>query len=195
MTGARQPLAKPLLPKQQPGALAPPIGTPAPTNGTRAAKTTDRRELREIGRERLRELGYHRIGKASQQVSDVLAELYGAAEWLGATDYQTALRLARLIVKHRALDEQLETHGLLKTDGDPKKALAEFRQLSDTLLRHEERLGLPASARSSLGLNVARGRAFDAASRAQQLRAESEDVAGLEARVLRQLQGEGDDAD
>ena len=141
-------------------------------NGAGAPKISGRKEMREMGRERLRALGFPRVSKASQQVSDVLAELYGAAEWLGATDYQTALRLARLIVKHRSLDEQLERHGLLKADGDPKKALAEFRQLSDSILRHEERLGLPSSARSALGLTIAQGRALDTASEVQRLRRE-----------------------
>ncbi len=151
-------------PEPKLSALSATIPATPPANGASAAKTAGRKGLREIGRERLRALGFARVSKASQQVSDVLAELYGAADWLGATDYQTALRLARLIVKHRSLDEQLESHGLLKTDGDPKRALSEFRALSDSILRHEERLGLPASARSALGLNVARGRALDLAS-------------------------------
>ena len=116
--------------------------------------------LRRIGRERLRGMGFVRIRTGVKQAGDTLCELYGVAEWLGPTDYGTALRLAEMYIKHRRLAEHLERQGIMTQAGEPKKALAEFRMLGDSLLRHEERLGLPAAARFALRVDAFRGDTF-----------------------------------
>lgn len=144
-------------------------GSPAAAdNGSRPPTIRGRDGLRRIGRQRLTEMGFQRIRTGVKQAGDVLCELYGIAAWLGPTDYGTALRLAEMYIKHRRLAEHLEQYGIVTAEGEPKRALSEFRQLADSILRHEERLGLPAAARYALRLDAFRGDSF--ASRMQQAR-------------------------
>ncbi len=106
--------------------------------------------------------------------------LYRECEWLTGADVAAAVRWAILGEKLRRLAEVLDRlpneAAVVKVSKDadlePRKALGELRALSGEVTKLENSLGLTASARSNLGVNVGMIRKLDAASEVQRLRAE-----------------------
>ena len=85
--------------------------------------------------------------------------LYREATWLTGADLPAAVRWATLTVKFGRLAEALDRlpdGGVVKADGDPRKALGELRALSGEITKLEAALGITAAARAALGVNVAR---------------------------------------
>ena len=174
----------------------------APVVGAGAAKIGGRKQLRDVGRARLREMGFERIRTGVQQAADLLCEVYGVCSWLDAPDYWTALRWAEGVIKLRRLSEIMEAlpdakmpdgtvvkhgHGYVKKDFEPRKLVSEGRALADSRARWEGALGLTASSRASLGADIARLRAASKGGG----EASPEDVAAVEARIMRRLETDG----
>ena len=110
-----------------------------------------------------------------------------------AADIAALIRWCRGFRTWRRLDERLEENGVAKADGDPTKWLQEWRAQSEGLSRLEAQLGLTASARASLGLDVSRMRRLSQGNGGA--RADEGSVIELEQRVLARLGvGAGDSA-
>ena len=82
---------------------------------------------------------------------------------------------------------------VLTVDGRPRETEKAIADKDVLILKQLAELGWTPTSAARLGIDVLRLRDHDNGS--LQPRADDGDVAGLEARVLRQLQGEGDDAD
>ena len=85
--------------------------------------------------------------------------LYRECSWLTGADVAAAVRWAVLGEKFRRLAEVLDKLPVVKVSGDdaePRKALAELRALSGEMTKLESALGITASARAALGVNVTR---------------------------------------
>ncbi len=89
-------------------------------------------------------------------------------------DLYALTRWAALYEKWRSIGERLDRDGDLRADGEPKKLLAEWRALSDTLSRLEAQLGITAASRAALGVNIGELRRTDVALELAELRAERE---------------------
>lgn len=89
--------------------------------------------------------------------------LYSTCSWLTGADVGAAVRWATLTEKFRRLSEMLDrlpeggTVKVSKGDLEPRKALAELRALSSEITKLETALGITASARAALGVNITRG--------------------------------------
>lgn len=100
-----------------------------------------------------------RVPSRSMPARRLVVQLYEACPHLSRADLWTAVRWAELSLKFRRLSEYLDMQpegGVVRMDGEPRKALSEFRQLADAISRHEQALGVSAAARASLGVNVGR---------------------------------------
>ena len=88
--------------------------------------------------------------------------LYRECSWLTGADVSAAVRWAVLGEKFRRLAELLDRSpegGVVKVSGgdlEPRKALAELRAISGEMTKLEASLGITASARAALGVNVTR---------------------------------------
>ncbi len=131
-----------------------------------------------------------RIPSRNENARQLVFRIYEENPHLQRADLWAVTRYAELSWKFRRLAERMERMedgGLVRSDGEPRKLLAELRSLSDTLLRHERDLGITVTSRASLGLDVARMRrlAPDGAERMPEA-----DVEALEQRIVARLQGE-----
>ena len=163
-------------PQAQLSALPAPARTPAPTNGTRAVSVSGRRNPIP-----------HRNPTVRRRVRE-LEETLGYEPTQG--DRYALVRWAHTYEKWRSIGERLDRDGDTRQDGEPKKLLAEWRALSDTLSRLERDLGLTATARASLGVDIGRMRKLGQDDNG----ADDGDVVDMEQRIVKRLQGEGDDA-
>ena len=102
-----------------------------------------------------------------------------------AADIAALIRWCRGFRTWRRLDERLEENGVAKADGDPTKWLQEWRAQSEALARLEGQLGLTASARASLGLDVSRMRRLSHGDGGE--RVDEGSVIALEQRILASL--------
>ena len=100
-------------------------------------------------------------------------------------DIAALIRWCRGFRTWRRLDERLEENGVAKADGDPTKWLQEWRAQSEALARLEGQLGLTASARASLGLDVSKMRRLSQGNGVE--RADEGSVIELEQRILAKL--------
>ncbi len=98
-------------------------------------------------------------------------------------DLYALTRWAHLFEKWRSIGERLDEYGDVRADGEPKKLLSEWRALSDALSRLEAQLGITASARASLGLDIGRLRKMAE----QGTDDDDADVAELERRYLAKM--------
>ena len=107
-----------------------------------------------------------RIPSRNENARSLVVRVYEENPHLQRADLWAVTRYAELSWKFRRLAERMERMedgGLVRSDGEPRKLLAELRSLSDTLLRHERDLGITASSRAALGVNVTRLRDLAAA--------------------------------
>lgn len=121
-----------------------------PTNGSAAVAVIDRPPA----------LVGVAIPSRDRQVRRHVVALFEFCTWLSRPDVAAAVRWAILSLKFRRLAERLDgmpDGGLLTASGDPRKALGELRALSGEITKLEQALGITASARAALGVNVARG--------------------------------------
>lgn len=112
------------------------------------------------------------IRSRDRKVRELVVDLFARCDWLSAPDAYAATRLCHLYRKIERLGADLEDRGLFKADGDPRKAITEWRQLMAEARAHEAALGITAVARAQLGVDVMRGRALDAAAEVQRMKAE-----------------------
>lgn len=103
----------------------------------------------------------------ARAVRRLVDQLYVACPWLGPTDVQTARKWAEVVKVGASLFAALEVAGPYNTSGGdviPRRILSEYRQLAALELQLATALGLTPVARATLGVDIARGRAYDAAS-------------------------------
>ena len=139
----------------------------------------------------------YRIPSRNAGVRRRVVGLYDACTWLTVADLPAAVRWAVLFARFVKMAEHLDKLPVVKVsdaDAEPRKLDGELRATSAELSRLEQSLGVTASARSALGLNLTRmgrlaqdgpGDALDQA-----------DILTLEERVLSKLGvGTGDSTD
>lgn len=120
------------------------------------------------------------IPSRNRSIRRRVTALYRECPWLTGADVAAATRWAVLGDKFRRLAEVLDglphEAAVVKVSKDadlePRKALGELRALSGELTKLENSLGLTASARAALGVDIGTIRKLDAASEVQRLRAE-----------------------
>ena len=150
----RQPPAKPPVPEKPISALSGPVPAMRPQNGSRAVAHAGRPDVL-IG---------VAIPSRNRTVRRRVLALYQVCEWLTGADVSAAVRWAVLGEKFRRLAEVLDRlpneSGVVKvgkdSDLEPRKALGELRALSGEMTKLEAALGITASARAALGVNVTR---------------------------------------
>ena len=98
--------------------------------------------------------------------------LYERCPHLSEADVYAAARLCHLYRKIERMGKDLQDRGLFKADGDPRKAISEWRQLMAEARAHEAALGITAAARAALGVDVGKMRSLDAAAKVKRLRRE-----------------------
>src|SRR6266581_86953 len=81
--------------------------------------------------------------------------------WLDASDEPVLLGWCELEVLAAAVFNELMARGVVNERGEPRRLLAEYRQLRQTELRYAEALGFSPAARTSLQVGDSRARAFD----------------------------------
>jgi hypothetical protein len=96
------------------------------------------------------------IRSRDRKVREIVVAMFRDCEWLTAPDAPAATRLAHLYRKIERLGADLESRGMFKADGDPRKAIGEWRQLMAEARAHESALGLTASSRAALGVDIGR---------------------------------------
>ncbi len=181
MMDDRQPPQKPPLPEKPLSALSAPVPAVPSANGARAVAHVDRPPAL-IG---------VAIPSRNRTIRRRVVALYRECSWLTGADVAAAMRWAVLGEKFKRLSEVLDRlpneSGVIKAskagdDLEPRKALGELRALSGEMTKLETSLGLTASARAALGVNV--NRLQDLASA---MSADDGDVAELEGRIIDRL--------
>ncbi len=161
----RQPPAKPPLPEKPSSALNANVPAVPSANGAGVVAHAGRPDgLIGVA-----------IPSRNRTIRRRVTALYRDCEWLTGADVAAATRWAVLGEKFRRLAEVLDKLPVVNVSGgdaEPRKALGELRALSGEMTKLENSLGLTASARSNLGVNVGMIRKLDAASEVQRLRAE-----------------------
>ena len=100
-----------------------------------------------------------RIPSKNPIVRRRVVALFAECPWFIRADLPAAVRWGTLTEKFRRLAQLLEglpEGGVVTIAGEPRKALGELRALSGELSRLEQALGITASARAALGVNVVR---------------------------------------
>ena len=90
--------------------------------------------------------------------------VYWMCPHLAPADVFAVSRYGALSLRFMRSESRLRALGELTQAGDPRKLLPEQRGLAAELRQHESALGITASARASLGVDVGRMRAMDLAS-------------------------------
>ena len=90
----------------------------------------------------------------------MVGELYSRCPHLTGADVYATARLCHLYRKIERLGRDLEVRGLFRADGDPRKAIGEWRQLLAEARGHEAALGITAAARAAMGVDIAKGQGF-----------------------------------
>jgi hypothetical protein len=86
-----------------------------------------------------------------------VARLYSEATWLAATDMSAAIRYVTLAKRFVRMAQHLEEKdSVTNLKGEPLAMDAALRATSAELSRLEAQLGLTASARAALGVDLAR---------------------------------------
>lgn len=113
------------------------------------------------------------IPSRDRSVRRMVVGLYERCPHLSEADVYAAARLCHLYRKIERIGKDLQDRGLFKADGDPRKAISEWRQLMAEARAHEAALGITAAARAALGVDISRMRSMDPAGRARRLKAEA----------------------
>ena len=167
-------------------ALAAPDALATPTNGARAALRPDRPPAL---------VGRRLPGRWSREVREKAVALFWENPHWTHGAWRAACRYVEL--SDRLIPDamsRLNKDGLFKPDGQAYDANGVLLGYMRAARDHEKDLGLTPVSRAALGLDLYRMRSIDAASRAQALKAESEDVDALEQRVIERLRPDtGDD--
>ncbi len=128
-----------------------------------------------------------RIPSRNENARQLVVRVYEENPHLQRADLWAVTRYAELSWKFRRLSELMERMGdagLVRQDLEPRKLLSELRALSDSILRHERDLGVTASSRAALGVDIGRMRRLtdDAASPVSE-----SDLLEMEERILARL--------
>jgi hypothetical protein len=107
---------------------------------------------------------------ATRKVSRLAAKLWVALPWLQATDEPVVRAWCQLEVMASEIFACLMAEGVITEAGYVTSLLAEWRKTKQHQLKVERELGLTPASRASLGVDVARGRAFDLATEIAQAR-------------------------
>lgn len=97
-----------------------------------------------------------RIPSRSASVRRRVVALYDECHWLTGADLPAATRWATLHGRFQRIAERLDALPVVRDDDEPRKLEGELRALSATLSGLERDLGITASARAALGVNIAR---------------------------------------
>ena len=100
-----------------------------------------------------------RIPSRNAVVRRNVVALFRECSWLMRADVPASVRWGVLGEKFRKLAahlDRLPDGGVVRANGDPRKALGELRALSAEVTRLEASLGITASARASLGVDLSR---------------------------------------
>lgn len=136
--------------------------TETPGNGSRVVAPPDRPPaLQNVA-----------VPSRDRSVRRTVVDLFERCPHLTEADVYAAARLCHLYRKIERIGKDLQDRGLFKADGDPRKAISEWRQLMAEARAHEAALGITAAARAALGVDISRMRSMDPAGRAKRLRAE-----------------------
>ena len=100
------------------------------------------------------------IPSRDRTVRRMVVDLYTRCPHLTAADIYAAARACHLYRKIERLGRDLEDRGLFRADGDPRKAIGEWRQLMAEARAHEAALGITAAARAAMGVDIAKGQGF-----------------------------------
>lgn len=106
----------------------------------------------------------------ARRVRRLVARMFNVMPWLDEVDRPAARGWAELEIIAAQVFTDLDTKGITSDKGEPRRLLAEYRQLKQAQLAYERELGMTPAARMSLRVGSARGRAFDAAAEAAQMR-------------------------
>ena len=168
--------------------------TPAvpPANGSRAVSASA--EIGAVGgasrsADRPPALQGQRIPSRNGTVRRYVVTLYEACSWLTVADLPAATRWAHLFDRFRRRAEILDKLPVVKVtsdDAEPRKLDAEQRATSTAMDRIEAALGITATARAALGVDITRMRKL-----AGDDGGDGEDVAALESRIIEGLQQGG----
>ncbi len=112
------------------------------------------------------------IPSRDRSVRRMVVGLFERCPHLSEADVYAAARLCHLYRKIERIGKDLQDRGLFKADGDPRKAISEWRQLMAEARAHEAALGITAAARAALGVDVGKMRSLDAAAKVKRLRRE-----------------------
>lgn len=164
--------------------------TEPPANGASAVAVTDRPDgLIGVA-----------IPSRNRSVRRRVLALYQVCEWLTAADVSAATRWAVLGEKFRRLAEVLDrlpaeaaVVKISSADLEPRKALGELRALSGEMTKLEAALGITATARAGLGVDLNRMRTLDAAAEVQRLRRIQQGRGGPSSPSSVPASSEGDD--
>ena len=138
----------------------------------------------------------YRIPSRNAGVRRRVVGLYDACTWLTVSDLPAAVRWAILFARFVKMAEHLDKLPVVKVSGadaEPRKLDGELRATSAELSRLEQSLGVTASARSALGLNLSKMGRLTQDGSGEAL--DQTDILALEQRVLARLgAGMGDSA-
>jgi Phage terminase, small subunit len=88
-----------------------------------------------------------------RSVQRLVAKVRAAMPWLTPADVPTARAWCELEVIARLVFAEMRTNGFTTGQGEPRRLLAEYRQLRTAQLAYARELGMTPNARASLRLN------------------------------------------
>src|SRR2546422_2007541 len=97
----------------------------------------------------------------SRKVRRLVAKMHAAMPWLEPADLPACRAWAELELLGARAFAELEANGITNAKGEPRRLLAEFRQLRQAQLAYERDLGMTPAARMSLRLGDSRARTQD----------------------------------
>ncbi len=106
----------------------------------------------------------------NHRTSRLAAKVWATLPWLEPTDEPAVRAWSQAEILSTELYACLMAEGLVTDGGRVTGLLAEWRRTQELKLRLERELGMTPASRASLGVNVARGRAFDLATEIVQTR-------------------------
>ena len=110
----------------------------------------------------------------ARAVRRLVAKAYEVAPWLGPTDLPMVRKWAEVSKLGASMFAVLERLGPYRKDGEDliaRRLLGEYRLLAQLELAYAQQLGLTPASRAALGVDVAKGRAFDIATQIAEARA------------------------
>lgn len=99
-----------------------------------------------------------------RKVRRLVTKMRASMPWLADADQPACRAWAELELLGARAFAELETNGITTAKGEPRRLLAEFRQLRQAQLAYERDLGMTPSARMSLRVGDSKARATDVVS-------------------------------